>query len=45
MYHDFNYEGTLVSSLRAQWVLDEVLRADQDLDFSRLIRANLPQTD
>src|SRR4029078_10982370 len=36
MYHDFNYEGTLVSSLRAQWVLDEVLRKDQDLDFSRL---------
>jgi hypothetical protein len=36
MYHNFNYEGTLVSSLRAQWVLDEVLRKDQDLDFSRL---------
>src|SRR4029078_3604782 len=35
MYHDFNYEGTLVSSLRAQWVLDEVLRVDQELDFSR----------
>ena len=35
MYHDFNYEATLSSSLRAQWQLDDVLRADQDLDFSR----------
>jgi P-aminobenzoate N-oxygenase AurF len=35
MYHDFNYEATLASSLRAQWQLDEVLRRDQDLDFSR----------
>jgi len=35
MYHDFNYEATLASSLRAQWRLDDVLRADQDLDFSR----------
>jgi hypothetical protein len=35
MYHDFNYEATLVSSLRAQWSLDEVLRPDQELDFSR----------
>jgi hypothetical protein len=35
MYHDFNYEATLASSLRAQWQLDDVLRADQDLDFSR----------
>ena len=34
MYHDFNYEATLASSLRAQWKLDEVLSADQDLDFS-----------
>ena len=34
MYHDFNYEATLASSLRAQWQLDDVLRADQDLDFS-----------
>lgn len=34
MYHDFNYEATLGSSLRAQWQLDEVLRADQELDFS-----------
>jgi hypothetical protein len=35
MYHNFDYEATLVSSLRAQWVLDDVLGADQDLDFSR----------
>jgi para-aminobenzoate N-oxygenase AurF len=35
MYHDFNYEATLASSLRAQWQLDDVLRADQELDFSR----------
>ena len=34
MYHDFNYEATLASSLRAQWRLDDVLRVDQDLDFS-----------
>ena len=35
MYHDFNYEATLASSLRAQWALDDVIRADQELDFSR----------
>jgi hypothetical protein len=35
MYHDFNYESTLASSLRAQWQLDDVLREDQELDFSR----------
>ena len=35
MYHDFDYERTLASSLRAQWQLDDVLRADQDLDFTR----------
>jgi len=35
MYHEFNYEATLASSLRAQWQLDDVLREDQDLDFSR----------
>ena len=35
MYHDFNYEATLASSLRAQWQIDDVLREDQDLDFSR----------
>jgi hypothetical protein len=35
VYHDFNYEGTLATSLRAQWKLDEVLRENQELDFSR----------
>lgn len=35
MYHNFNYEATLASSLRAQWRLDDVLREDQELDFSR----------
>ena len=35
MFHNFNYETTLASSMRAQWQLDEVLRTDQELDFSR----------
>ncbi len=35
MYHDFNYETALGSSLRAQWELDDVLLADDELDFSR----------
>jgi len=35
MYHDFNYETALASSLRAQWQLDDVLGANQELDFSR----------
>ena len=35
MYHNFDYEATLASSLRAQWKLDDVLREEQDLDFSR----------
>jgi hypothetical protein len=35
MYHDFNYEATLASSLRAQWQLDDVMREDQELDFGR----------
>jgi hypothetical protein len=35
MYHDFTYEATLASSLRAQWQLDDVLREDQQLDFTR----------
>jgi hypothetical protein len=35
VYHDFNYEGTLATSLRAQWKLDDVLRENQELDFSR----------
>jgi hypothetical protein len=34
MYHDFNYQQTLAASLRGQWLLDDVLREDQDLDFS-----------
>ena len=34
MYHNFDYEATLASSLRAQWQIDDVLRADQELDFS-----------
>ena len=35
MYHDFNYEATLASSLRAAWQLDDVLTTEQELDFSR----------
>ena len=35
MYHDFTYEAALASSLRAQWELDDVLRVDQALDFTR----------
>ena len=35
MYHDFNYEQTLAASLRGAWALDDVLREDQELDFSR----------
>ena len=35
MYHDFNYEATLASSLRAAWQLDDVLAEDQELDFTR----------
>lgn len=35
MYHNFDYQTTLASSLRAQWELDDILREDQDLDFSR----------
>ena len=35
MYHDFNYQATLASSLRAAWAIDDVLREDQELDFSR----------
>ena len=34
MYHDFNYEATLASSLKGAWQLDDVLRADQALDFT-----------
>ena len=35
MYHDFNYENTLRTSLRAAWQLDDVLKSTQELDFSR----------
>ena len=35
MYHDYSYKAVLASSLRAQWSLDDVLSADQELDFSR----------
>jgi hypothetical protein len=35
MYHDFNYKTTLTSSLRGAWELDDVLREDQELDFTR----------
>ena len=35
MYHNFDYEATLASSIRAQWQLDDVLSDDQELDFSR----------
>ena len=33
MYHDFTYQATLGSSFKAAWALDDVLRADQELDF------------
>ena len=35
MYYDFDYERTLATSLRAQWMLDDVLGENQDLDFTR----------
>ena len=35
MYHDFTYQATLGSSFKAAWALDDVLRADQELDFNR----------
>jgi hypothetical protein len=45
MYHDFNYQRTLATSLRAQWMLDDVLPADQELDFSRnFMPENLSRT-
>ena len=37
MYHSFDYETTLASSIRAQWQLDDVLREDQELDFTRTL--------
>jgi hypothetical protein len=35
MYHDFNYQTTLATSIRAAWQLDDVLTAEQKLDFTR----------
>jgi hypothetical protein len=35
MLHGYTYKALLASSLRAHWDLDEVLSADQELDFSR----------
>jgi len=35
MYHDFNYQTTLATSIRAAWQLDDVLTAEQELDFTR----------
>jgi P-aminobenzoate N-oxygenase AurF len=35
MFHDFSWEATLASSLRAAWKLDDVLAEDQELDFTR----------
>ncbi|HEX3422173.1 MAG TPA: diiron oxygenase [Sphingomicrobium sp.] len=41
MYHGFTYESVLLSSLRAQWELDDVLRVDQELDFTRKFMPDL----
>ena len=35
MYHDFNYEATLASSLRAAWQLDDVLRGETGYSILR----------
>jgi hypothetical protein len=35
MYHDFNYEATLASSIRAAWQIEDVLPEGAQLDFSR----------
>lgn len=35
MYKEFNYEAVLHSAERASWKLDDVLGADERLDFSR----------
>ncbi len=42
MYHDFNYEATLASSLRAQWQLDDVLRARPGTRFLAQLHAREP---
>jgi len=35
MYHDFTYQATLGSSFKAAWAIDDVLPAEQELDFDR----------
>ncbi len=35
MFHDFNYESTLASSIRAAWRIEDVLPEGAQLDFSR----------
>lgn len=46
MYHEFTYEKVLRSSLQAQWELDDVLRVDQELDFScKFMPDSLAHTD
>jgi hypothetical protein len=35
MYHDFNYEATLASSIRAAWQIEDVLPEGSQLDFNR----------
>lgn len=35
MYHNFNYEATLASSIRAAWQIEDVLPDGAQLDFSR----------
>lgn len=46
MYHDFTYQDALASSLRAQWHIDDVLRADQELDFTlKFLPETLARTD
>ena len=46
MYHDFNYEATLASSLRAAWRIEDVLPEGAQLDFSRnLLPEGLARTD
>ena len=46
MYHDFNYQTTLATSLRAAWQLDDVLKPDEELDFTRnFMPESLARTD
>ena len=41
MAHDYTYQACLASSLRAQWNLDEVLSAEQELDKADRQEQNL----